>query len=104
MQNKERAKLFMPFDALKGLQDALRMKEYEHDRIQKGDLSEEKIREISSLLLMLKKGQKGQVVFFEDGHYKTLSGKLTLILELQQLKVDNFIIKLEDVFDIVFIN
>ena len=33
----------MPFDALKGLQKALRLKEYEHEKKYKGDLSEEKI-------------------------------------------------------------
>lgn len=104
MNRSDRAKQFMPFDTLKGLHEALRMKEYEHDRIQKGDLSEEKVREISELLLSIKKGQKGQVVFFEDGHYKNISGCFTLCLELQQIKVNNKIINLNDVFDVVLIN
>lgn len=104
MNRSDRAKQFMPFDTLKGLHEALRMKEYEHDRIQKGDLSEEKIREISTVLLSIKKGQKGQVVYFEDGHYKNVSGKITLFYEMQQIKVDNIVINLDDVFDIILTN
>ena len=48
MPRIERARQFAPFDALKGLSEALRIKEYEHDRILKGDLSEEKILELIS--------------------------------------------------------
>ena len=43
MPRGDRARQFAPFDALKGLQQALRLKEYEHDRIEKGDITEEKI-------------------------------------------------------------
>ena len=35
MSPKDRAKQFAPFDALKGLGDALRIKEYENERVQK---------------------------------------------------------------------
>ena len=47
MSRQERAKQFAPFDALKGLHDALRLKEYEHERVQKGDMPEEKAEAIS---------------------------------------------------------
>ena len=55
MPRSERAKQFMPFDTLKGLKNALRMKEYEHERVSKGELSEEKATEISKKLLNLNK-------------------------------------------------
>ena len=104
VNKSDRAKQFMPFDTLKGLHDALRMKEYEHDRLQKGDLGEEKIKEISSIFLSLKKGQTGQVVYFDDGYYKTVQGKLILNLEMQQLKVDSVVINLENIFDVALTN
>ena len=50
MPRGERAKQFAPFDALKGLQQALRLKEYEHERVEKGDLSEEDVLRLSTIL------------------------------------------------------
>ena len=46
MPRAQRAKQFAPFDALKGLKDAIKLKEYEHEKKLKGELSEEKIVEI----------------------------------------------------------
>ena len=81
MNRSDRAKQFAPFDALKGLQDALRMKEYEHERFQMGGLTEEKIAEISSILLSLKKGDFVEVKFFENGDFYNWTGKATLDYE-----------------------
>ncbi|MFA7642957.1 MAG: hypothetical protein WCY74_06740, partial [Sphaerochaetaceae bacterium] len=41
MPRQNRAPQFAPFDALKGLHEALRLAEYEHERIVKGEISEE---------------------------------------------------------------
>ena len=57
MPRKQRAKQFAPFDALKGLHEALKIKEYEHDRILKGDIPPEQIENISKILLELKKDE-----------------------------------------------
>ena len=51
MSNKDRAKQFLPFDSLKGLQDALRIKEYENERISKGEISEDIIEKISNNMI-----------------------------------------------------
>ena len=48
MPREDRAKQFAPFNPLRGLSKTLRLKEYEHDKILKGDLSEEQIESISS--------------------------------------------------------
>ena len=53
MPRVDRAKQFAPFDALKGLQDALRVKEYEHERVQRGEVQEEQASKISKILLRL---------------------------------------------------
>ena len=77
MPRKDRAKQFAPFDALKGLQEALRLKEYQHDRTIKGDIPEEKIEAISKTLLELEKDDLVEVQYFYDGYYKTLIGSGT---------------------------
>ena len=54
MSKSDRAKQFIPFDALKGLQEALREKEIEYT--QKIDLAEEEIEKISEKLQSLEIG------------------------------------------------
>ena len=100
MPRNQRAKQFAPFDALKGLQDALRLKEYENERAVKGDLSEEKILEISNTLSNLSKDAIYVVTYFYDGYNKEIIGKIKLDLENNAIKVDNTKINLEDVLDI----
>ncbi len=100
MPRAQRAKQFAPFDALKGLQEALRMKEYLHERVSKGEISEEKANKISKTLLALEKGSVVDVVYFENGHYLPASGKAKLILEEGRLCVGRLTILLENLFDI----
>ena len=100
MPRNQRAKQFAPFDALKGLQDALRLKEYENERVVKGDLSEEKILEISNTLSNINKDNYYFVKYFCDGHNKEVSGKIKLDLENNIVKIGNIKISLEDILDI----
>lgn len=104
MNREDRAKQFMPFDAVKGLSDALRMKEYEHDRVCKSDLSEEKILEISGVLSSIKKNDLVEVNFFDDGHYFCEKGKCNIDIADRKLYVKNLIIDFEQIFDIKIIN
>ena len=67
MSRQDRAKQFAPFDALKGLHEALKLKEYEHDRMIKGDIPPEQIEVISKILLELKKNDVIKVKYFYDG-------------------------------------
>ena len=46
MPRTDRAKQFAPFDALKGLRDAMREKEREHDEMLKNKIKHENIDEI----------------------------------------------------------
>ena len=47
MTQSDRAKQFMPFDAMKGLKEALRDREERHSRVEKRDLSEDTMAEIA---------------------------------------------------------
>ena len=100
MSRKDRAKQFAPFDALKGLQDALRLKEYQHERTIKGDIPEEKIEAISKILLDLDKDEMVEVQYFYDGYYKTLIGKARVDIIEQKLKVNNQIIPFDDIVEL----
>jgi len=105
MPREQRAKQFAPFDALKGLQEAIRLKEYEQERIQKGDISEERAEEISNLLIRLNKNDLCEITYFEDGHNKKIEGMTQLIIEEQCIKVETLKkplkIKLDDIVDII---
>lgn len=100
MSRQQRAKQFAPFDALKGLQDALRMKEYEHDRIQKSDLPEEKIIQISKTIQEIKKSDTVKIKYFRDGYYKEVSGKAKVDIPFQIIEIDGEKLSFDDLFDL----
>ena len=100
MPVSERAKQFMPFDALKGLQDALRLKEYKHEQTQMGELSEETIEEISKVLSSLNKGDIVEAEIFVDGYKKTISGISKLKLETEEIIIGNNKINLNNILKI----
>ena len=100
MPRKDRAKQFAPFDALRGLREAISLEEYKHERCQKGGVSQEKIDEISKTLGDLKKGDVVEVRYFIDGYYKNIKGKVNVDIIKQSLSVDKTVISFEDLFDI----
>ncbi len=100
MSRQMRAKQFAPFDALKGLQDALRLKEFEHERVTKGEIQEDKAEEISKILINLEKGDILEVTYFQDGHNFVLRGVAKVDIENRMLQVGGTKIKLEDVLDL----
>lgn len=100
MPRENRAKQFAPFNALKGFQEALRMKEYEHDKTLKKDLSEDQILKISSTILNMSKNDYAKIKFFVDGYYKELTSKVKVDFENKVLNIENYNISFDDIFDI----
>ena len=102
MSREKRAAQFAPFDALKGLQEALRMVEYEQERKAKGDVDEETANKISSIINELEKNDVVKVKYFDDGYDKEYQGKIRVDVYEQVVKlVDiNKTIKLEDLMDL----
>ncbi len=74
MNNIERAKQFLAFDALKGLQEELRKREERHTRTEKIVLSEEDERKISDTLRKAERGERVKITFFAHGHYYEVQG------------------------------
>ena len=63
MNRQERAKQFMPFDALKGLKEALKAKEEKLTRVAKRELSEEQQEILSEVITQLEKGMLVKATF-----------------------------------------
>ena len=101
MSLNDRAKQFAPFDTLKGLRARLKMVEYEHERCEKGDISEEKAKELSDILFSLNKKKTIKATYYYDGHYISQEGHATLNIECHTLDINNKRIELDMIYDIV---
>lgn len=97
IEDLERAKIFLPFDALKGFKEALR--ERETIIVEKRELFEEEKEAISSKLLRICKYDMVKIVYFQNGKYISLEGIVSNInLEKKELKIVNTIIYFDDIF------
>lgn len=68
----DRAKQFLPFDALKGLQEALREKEIEKE--EKIELSEESLEELEREFNKIENGSKVKIRYYKDKKYINVKG------------------------------
>lgn len=100
MSRQDRAKQFAPFDALKGLREALYLKEYERNKIAKGEVQPETAEKISKILFNMEKGDTLSVTYYFDGYYHTITGTAKLNIENQVLKVTGKNIPMEDIVDV----
>ncbi len=76
MNRVDRAKQFLPFDALKGLQEELESREEKMSRVPRHDLSDELMEELSSVLSLIEKGSIVDMTFYRKGHYYNLRGEV----------------------------
>lgn len=79
MERSERAKQFMPFDALTGLRKKLAAVEERRSRVEKAVLDEETTKAISDTLLKLSVGSAVEACIYKNGHYVTVIGEVTKI-------------------------
>ena len=101
MNRAERAKQFVPFDALKGLQEELRIREERRTRIEKKALSEEQIERISSRLLKLRNGSKIAITFYSRGHYLSIEGYVSEVSSIYAyIKIGNEKVFFDDIYKI----
>lgn len=100
MPQSDRAKQFASFDALKGLQEMLKMKEYEHERITKGDVSEEQAKHISDVLLSLQRADWVNIKFFDKGYICSASGVAKLLLHDGVIMVNDYKIEIQNILDV----
>ncbi len=101
MSRADRAKQFAPFDALKGLRLALYLKEYEKDKVERGEVQIETAEKISKTLFELKPHEIVWCKFYDNGYYKEATGVSKINLEKRCLKVGERNIPIDDIFDIM---
>lgn len=95
----ERAKIFLPFDALKGFQEALREKE--KVLVPKRILSNEEKEKISNKLIQIKKGMIIKIIYFENDEYIELEGIVSSIdFVYKTIKIVKKEILFSDILDI----
>lgn len=73
----DRAKQFLPFDALKGLQEALREKEIEYK--EKVELSDESLARLEREFNKIEKGSYVSIKYYKNGRYLDIRGIVTNI-------------------------
>lgn len=101
MANKRasRARLYLPFDALKGLQEALREKE--RIVVAKKVLSKEDIENISRRLQQIKKGMMVSIIYYHNRQYIQLEGIVSHInFPLHTITIVATKIQFEDILEI----
>lgn len=99
MPVSERAKQFMPFAAVKGLDEALKRKEKE--MMPKKELSEEKAAELNLIFSRLKKGSVITAIYYGTGEYIQITGKITMLDVVNRLmRIEDTVVSFDDIRDI----
>ena len=101
MSVSERAKIFAPFDALKGFREML--KEEERVKEVKKELSQDMIDDLDNVINSLKLGMMIEVIFYDSKveSYKSLIGVFTKVDAIyKKLVVVKTRINIEDILSI----
>ena len=105
MTREQRAKQFMPFDAMKGLQEALRDREERHDRVEKHEISEEDQEANSVVLSKLSKESKVRISYYCHFHDVEKVATVTAIsYSYRFLKLDEEKVFFDDIYSITIID
>lgn len=104
MNRQDRAKQFVPFDALKGLQEELRIREERRTRVKKKTLSEDQIEKISRVLSRLEEGSKVAICLYSKGHYIKIDGYISEINQIYEyIKIGNEKVFFDDIYKLAII-
>lgn len=99
MDRENRAKQFMPFDALKGLREALAEKE--RILVPKRELSEEQKEELDQRLKQIQNQDMITLEFFQSGEYVRITGMVCRIQETSRLlEIANTKIAFDDISEL----
>lgn len=99
MSPADRAKQFMPFDALKDFREAL--EEKERIIVPKRELSEEQKEELDRKLHMINRNDIITTEYFQKGEYVQITGMAARIDETSRiLKIVNTNIPFDDISDL----
>lgn len=100
MLNKERARIFMPFDAISGFREGL--EKACKKSITKKSISEEMECELNTKLKEIKKEDKVKVIYYYNLDYNEVIGNVKKIDEIYKvLLLDNTNISFDDILDVI---
>ena len=102
MLPSRRAKQFAPFDALKGLKEAIAAKEKRPEP--RRELTDYMKEQINNALLDLQKGQQITVVYYEKQEQQTsqITGTVMKVDALwETLLINQIVIGFEEIYDII---
>lgn len=99
MAGSERAKQFLPFDALRGFREELKDREQVFEP--KRELSEEQMEEIDRKLRQIGKGDVVTIEYYREGNYEYATGTVTAIdKENEKIMLVRGEIPFQDIADI----
>lgn len=95
-----RAKQFLPFDSVKGLQESLREKEIEYE--EKKELSEEILNELDNTFNRMENGSKVKIKYYKNYRYNEIEGIVTKIdIVKKKIQINNdYNINVSDILSI----
>lgn len=97
----DRAKIFAPFDALKGLREALREQERIVVRMERKDLLPDQVEIIDRQLHNLKNGDLVEIIYYDGDTYVKKTGLISGIFPKEkQIRVVDTGISFEDIYSI----
>ncbi len=101
MSRQDRAKQFLPFDAMKGLTEALREREERHARTERREIGEEQQEANSQVLARIEKGMRVEVQCYRAFHDTVREGVVSRIsLPYHFLLIEEDRIAFEDIYAI----
>ena len=101
MMREQRAKQFMPYDAMKGLAEALRDREERHSRTTRHGVSEDAQERIRDALCRMEKGSRVSVSHYARFHDVETEGTVTEINRAYRFfRLNEEKILFEDLYDI----
>ena len=100
MSTSQRAKQFMPFAAVKGLEKAILKQVQSLQQTERIEIGEERVQAINRKLNNLEKGQNIFVKVYRDGRYHTIQGAVEQIdLAKGAMRVSGVLIPFESISD-----
>ncbi len=91
----------MPFDAMKGLQEALRDREERHSRVEPHDISDEQQEKNSRIFERLYKGDRVRLECHHNFHDVQLEGRVTEINKaMKYLKIMEEKVYFDDIYSV----
>jgi len=100
ISRQDRARQFLPFDALTGFQELLRQKEVEIE--ERKNLTEESYNELEEKLNSVDIGNEIGICYYSNYKYINISGILKKIdYSKKKILLDDIFINIKDIVDIV---